>query len=193
MPERMSSPASHDAPARSAATDPDELAAEYAQVFFTGHPQSRLGLAAAASGAEALAVAGWCGPLHYDNDTANFSAVIHDWERRFGVRVVAVGFATLHLSVAAPPMKVIDALLVAAKHFAFCPDHVWQGSRPYTLAAYAERVIGAHSWDFWGTDLSPPGKRSLAPWEAIFKSFVSPWSAVPGPSSRLSRRRLQGG
>ncbi|MFF8271729.1 DUF4253 domain-containing protein [Streptomyces sp. NPDC016562] len=183
MPERMSSPASHDpaglleewwatyttidqdddmlsaktfgqdwsglAPARSAATDPDELAAEYAQAFLTGRPQSRLGLVAAPSGAEALAVAGWCGPLNYDNDTAKFSAVIRDWERRFGVRVVAVGFSTLHLSVAAPPIQEEDALLVAAEHFAFCPDNVWQGSRPYTLAAYAERIIGARSWDFW--------------------------------------------
>ncbi|MEW2136549.1 DUF4253 domain-containing protein [Streptomyces sp. NPDC005409] len=165
MPERMSSPASHDpaglleewwatytatdqdddnlsakrrlavtapfgqdwpgiAPARSAATDPDELAAEYAQAFLTGRPQSRLGLVAAPSGADALAVAGWCGPLNYDNDTAKFSAVIRDWERRFGVRVVAVGFSTLHLSVAAPPMQEEDALLVAAEHFAFCPDNV---------------------------------------------------------------------
>ncbi|MGI5478726.1 DUF4253 domain-containing protein [Streptomyces lavendofoliae] len=190
MPERMSSPASHDpaglleewwatytavdedddmlaatrrlavtaplgqdwpgiAPARSAATDPDELGAEHAQAFLTSRPQPRFGLVAAASGSEALTVAGWCGPLNYDNDTAKFSAVIGHWEHRFGVRVVAVGFSALHLSVAAPPMKEEDALLVAAEHFAFCPDNVWQGSRPYTLTAYAERLIGAHSWDFW--------------------------------------------
>ncbi|MFJ3921557.1 DUF4253 domain-containing protein [Streptomyces sp. NPDC090022] len=190
MPERMSSPASHDpaglleewwatytaidedddmldakrrlavtapfgqawpgiAPARSAATDPDELAAEYAQAFLTDRPQSRLGLVAAASGSETLTVAGWCGPLNYDNDTAKFSAVIRDWEHRFGARVIAVGFSTLHLSVATPPMNEEDALLVAAEHFAFCPDNVWQGSRPYTLTAYAERITGAHSWDFW--------------------------------------------
>ncbi|MGW5532431.1 hypothetical protein [Streptomyces xanthochromogenes] len=24
-----------------------------------------------------------------------------------------------------------------------------QSSRPYTLAAYAERIAGAHHWDFW--------------------------------------------
>jgi hypothetical protein len=69
--------------------------------------------------------------------------------RRFGACVVAVGFSTLHLSVAAPPAGEREALLVAAEHFAFCPDNIWQGSRPYTLAAYAERITGARRWDFW--------------------------------------------
>ncbi|GAB2964990.1 hypothetical protein GCM10023080_027890 [Streptomyces pseudoechinosporeus] len=93
--------------------------------------------------------AGWAGPCNYDNDTAKFSAVVRDWEHRFGARVVAVGFSTLHLSVAAPPANEHEALLVAAEHFAFCPDNIWQGSRPYTLAAYSERITGAHHWDFW--------------------------------------------
>ncbi|MCP9211507.1 DUF4253 domain-containing protein [Streptomyces cucumeris] len=130
-------------------TNPDQLAAEYAQAFLAERPQTRLGLVAAASGAEALAVAGWEGPCNYDNDTAKFSAVVRDWEQRFGARVVAVGFSTLHLSIAAPPVDEHEALLLAAEHFAFCPDNIWQGSRPYTLAAYAERIAGAHHWDFW--------------------------------------------
>ena len=137
------------APSGESAANADQLATENAEAFLSGRPQSRLGLVAAASGAEALTVAGWAGPLNYDDDTAKFSAVVRDWERRFGARVVAVGFSTLHLSVAAPPMNEEDALLVAAEHFAFCPDNVWQGDRPYTLAAYAERITGAHSWDFW--------------------------------------------
>ncbi|MFD6150973.1 DUF4253 domain-containing protein [Streptomyces sp. NPDC060243] len=134
---------------REVATNPDELAAEFAQAFLADHPQTRLGLVAAASGAEALTAAGWDGPCNYDNDTAKFSAVVRDWECRFGARVVAVGFSTLHLSITAPPVDEREALLVAAEHFAFCPDNVWQGSRPYTLAAYAERIAGAHRWDFW--------------------------------------------
>ncbi|WP_019710630.1 DUF4253 domain-containing protein [Streptomyces xinghaiensis] len=137
------------APSRQAAADADDLAAEYAQAFLADRPQSRLGLAAAASGADALTAAGWSGPANYDNDTAKFSAVIRDWEHRFGARVVAAGFSTLHLSVAAPPVTEEDALLIAAEHFAFCPDTIWQGSRPYTLAAYAERMTGVHNWDFW--------------------------------------------
>ncbi|MCZ2525934.1 DUF4253 domain-containing protein [Streptomyces sp. HB2AG] len=137
------------APGRGTATNADRLAAGYAQSFLSDHPQSRLGLVAAASGADALTAAGWSGPANYENDTAKFSAIVRDWERRFGARVVAVGFSTLHLSVAAPPTAEEDALLVAAEHFAFCPDNVWQGSRPCTLAGYAKRITGAHHWDFW--------------------------------------------
>jgi hypothetical protein len=62
---------------------------------------------------------------------------------------VGVGFAELCLSVAAPPMTIDDALPVAAEHFAFCPDNVWQGRHPFTLAGYAERLVGAASWTFW--------------------------------------------
>ncbi|MEW2417486.1 DUF4253 domain-containing protein [Streptomyces sp. NPDC046866] len=137
------------APSREVATNPDQLAAEFAQAFLAGRPQTRLGLFPAASGAEALAVSGWSGPCNYENDTAKLSAVVRDWERRFGARVVAVGFSTLHLSVAAPPADEHDALLVAAEHFAFCPDNIWQGRRPYTLAAYAQRLIDAPVWEFW--------------------------------------------
>ncbi|KAB7835515.1 DUF4253 domain-containing protein [Streptomyces mobaraensis] len=136
------------APVRKTAINPDHLAAEFAQAFLAHHPQARLGPVAATSGAEALTVAGWAGPCNFD-DTAKFSTVAQDWEHRFGARVVAVGFDTLHLSVASPPTLEREALLVAAEHFAFCPDNIWQGSAPYTLAAYAEQITGAHRWDFW--------------------------------------------
>ncbi|MGW6785220.1 DUF4253 domain-containing protein [Streptomyces sp. NPDC054987] len=137
------------AASRRAQADPDELASEFAEAFLVDRPRTRLGLIAAPSGAEALTVAGWFGSCNHDNDTAKISAVLHDWEHRFGTRVVAVGFDTLHLSVASPPVDEQEALLVAAEHFAFCPDNIWQGGRPYTLAAYAEQITGAHRWDFW--------------------------------------------
>ncbi|MFE6888225.1 DUF4253 domain-containing protein [Streptomyces sp. NPDC057694] len=127
----------------------NEMAVEYAHVFADQHPRARLGLVAAACGADALTAVGWDGPANYDNDTAKFSAVVRDWERRFGARVVAVGADTLHLSVAEPPTNIQDALQVAAEHFAFCPDNIWQGFHPCTLAAYAERIVGMNSWDFW--------------------------------------------
>ncbi|GGT68240.1 hypothetical protein GCM10010207_78740 [Streptomyces atratus] len=69
------------APSRETAINPDHLASEYAQAFLADRPQTRLGLVAAASGAEALAVVGWDGPCNYDNDTAKFSAVLRDWEQ----------------------------------------------------------------------------------------------------------------
>ncbi|WKU42889.1 DUF4253 domain-containing protein [Streptomyces sp. VNUA116] len=93
---------------------------------------------------------GWAGPCDYDNDTAKFSAIVRDWEHRFGARVMAVGFSTLRLSVATSPVGEHDALLVAAEHFVFCPDDIRQGGRPHTLAAYAKRITGSHPrWDFW--------------------------------------------
>ncbi|MFD8883716.1 DUF4253 domain-containing protein [Streptomyces erythrochromogenes] len=41
-----------------------------------------------------------------------------------------------------------DALPIAAEHFAFCPDNVWQGAHP-PLAAYAEHLIDLNCWEFW--------------------------------------------
>lgn len=137
------------APARAAGPDPDKEAAEYAEFFASLRPHVHLGLVPAASGADALTAVGWDGPANYDNDTAKFSAVLRTWEQRFGARVVAVGFDTLHLSIATPPTEPQHALLVAAEHFAFCPDNIWQGSRPHTLTSYAERLVDAHSWEFW--------------------------------------------
>ncbi|MFD4376162.1 DUF4253 domain-containing protein [Streptomyces sp. NPDC058486] len=137
------------APGREAAEDPDRLAAEHAEVLLSFGTEARLGLVEAASGAEALAAVGWSGPANHENDTARIAAVVADWERRFGARVFAVGFATLRLSVAAPPATLEEALPVAAEHFAFCPDNVWQGPRPQNLAAYAERLVGADVWTFW--------------------------------------------
>lgn len=137
------------APHRPFDRDPDEVAIEFAQVLADREPTARLGLVAADRGADAPASAGWDGPVNYDSDTARYSAVLRDWERRYGIRVVALGFSTLHVSVAAPPATKDEALRVGAEHFAFCPDTVWQGSRPYTLDAYAERIVGLNAWEFW--------------------------------------------
>ncbi|WP_435192322.1 hypothetical protein [Streptomyces sp. bgisy126] len=57
------------APSRDRATNPDQLATEFAHAFLADRPQTRLGLVAAASGAEALTAVGWSGPCNYDNVT----------------------------------------------------------------------------------------------------------------------------
>jgi hypothetical protein len=127
--------------------DPDETADASAETLRAGAPAARLGLVATDRGADAIAVVGWTGPLNHDGDTGRFAAVLRDWEGRFGARVVGVGFDTLHLSVAAPPRTEDDALHVAAEHFAFCPDNVWQGSG--TLTDYARDILGERTWGFW--------------------------------------------
>jgi hypothetical protein len=83
-----------------------------------------------------------------ENDTARLSAVLRSWEDRFATRVIGVGFAELYLSVAAPPTDHAAAFHIAAEHFAFCPDNVWQGSTP-DLAGYAGQLVDAPIWSFW--------------------------------------------
>ena len=125
--------------------DPDEVADAYAeQALDQG---LRLGLTAALRGADALTVTGWPGPVNHTTDTAEISAVVRSWEERFGARVVVVGFDTLQLSVAAPPADRDTALRVAAEHFAFCPDLVWQGA--LSLESYADALLDRPTWWFW--------------------------------------------
>ncbi|PDP84511.1 hypothetical protein CQJ94_27985 [Glycomyces fuscus] len=129
--------------------DPGLTAAECAEIMVENGVGSRLGLVPAASGAEAVAASGWAGPLNHDNDTAVFAAVVADWERRFGVRVLGMGFATLTLAVAAPPADTGQALRVAAEHFAFCPDNLWQDPAHRDLRTYAGTLVDRPVWHFW--------------------------------------------
>ncbi|MFE2166330.1 DUF4253 domain-containing protein [Streptomyces sp. NPDC059447] len=138
------------AAAGSPVRDPEAAAAELAAACMRegwfGRP--RLALVPAGRGADVPAAIGWGGPLNHENDTARISAVLRSWEDRFGARVLALGFDRLDLYVAAPPRTLVEALPVAAEHFAFCPDNVRQGSG--TVRAYAEEaLIGRDHWSFW--------------------------------------------
>ncbi|MDX2293322.1 MULTISPECIES: DUF4253 domain-containing protein [Streptomyces] len=135
------------APGRTPVEDPGRPADEHADALLSFGAEARLGLVEAASGAEALVVTGWSGPVNHAG-TGEIAAVVADWERRFGARVFAVGFDTLRLSVAAPPATLEEALPIAAEHFAFCPDNLWQGPCG-DLTAYAEHLVGADEWTFW--------------------------------------------
>jgi hypothetical protein len=129
--------------------DPDERAAEVADLIVSQGllRVPRLGLVPAGRGADTLTAAGWTGPLNFENDTAKISTVLRNWEDRFGVRVIGADFATLHLSVAAPPVDEDHALEVAAEHYAFCPDNVDQGCG--SLEEYAKQLLDAPLWSFW--------------------------------------------
>jgi hypothetical protein len=132
-------------------TNPDAQAVTNARALQACFANWRLGLVPADRGADALTNVGWMGPANYDNDTALFSAVVRSWEDRFGARVIGVGFASLYLSVAAPPATFDEALRVGAEHFAFCPDTLWPQSpwQADNLAHYAKELVGATSWKFW--------------------------------------------
>ena len=81
-------------------------------------------------------------------DPALLSAVLRSWEVRWKARVVAMGFATLTLTVGNPPRDETAALAVAAEHFALCPDNIWQGSLD-TMTAYAAHLRDNRTWEFW--------------------------------------------
>ncbi|BCB78345.1 DUF4253 domain-containing protein [Phytohabitans flavus] len=128
--------------------DPGELAERCVTELLAGKAGLRLGLVAATRSSDAIAVVGWQGAVNYIGDAAHLSAVLSSWEDRFGVRLVGVGFAELYLSVAAPPTSDAEAIRVAAEHFAFCPDNIWQSSTT-NLVDYAKRLIDATIWSFW--------------------------------------------
>ncbi|GAA2945989.1 DUF4253 domain-containing protein [Streptomyces violaceus] len=132
--------------------DPDAVAAGIADALLEdGGPlkDPRLALVPARRSADIPTAIGWTGPANHESDTARVSAVLRSWEDRFGIRVVALGFDHLLVSVAAPPTTLAEAEAVAAEHFAFCPDNIRQGTDP-TLRAYAEhQVIDQPTWHFW--------------------------------------------
>ncbi|MFG2041418.1 DUF4253 domain-containing protein [Dactylosporangium sp. NPDC048998] len=137
------------APAGEPREDPHDCADALTRELLHDSPRTpwRLGLVPAARGADALTVMGWAGPVNYDNDTAKFSAVLRSWEDRFGISVVEIDSSTLTVSVASPPADLDAALHLAAEHFAFCPDNLWQG--PDTIGEYAPLLVDARSWSFW--------------------------------------------
>jgi hypothetical protein len=128
---------------------PDDVADQLAETLLRSDPTMRLGLAMAESGADALTVMGWSGPTNYTNDTAHITAILRDWQKRFGTRTISLnGHATLTLSVATPPTNHPQALRIAAEHFAFCPDNIWQ-SATNTLISHAETLVNKNAWTFW--------------------------------------------
>ncbi|MET9695259.1 DUF4253 domain-containing protein [Streptomyces sp. NPDC006514] len=137
------------APPGRTAAGPDTTAADVVKAL-VGHSlkSPRLALVPVGRAADLPAAIGWSGPVNYENDVARLCAVLRSWEDRFGVRVVALSYARLDLSVAAPPQTLDEALAVAAEHFAFCPDNIWQGYE--SIRVYAEdALVGNPHWTFW--------------------------------------------
>ncbi|MBA9007574.1 DUF4253 domain-containing protein [Thermomonospora cellulosilytica] len=134
------------APAGPPGGDPDKTAREHVLACHVGD-SVLLGLVPAGRGADALTRMGWSGPCNHTDHTQEISAVVRSWEDRFGARVTSVGFATLDLSVAAPPATLDQAIEIAVEHHAFCPDNVRQGCGD--LTRYAESLVDAEHWSFW--------------------------------------------
>jgi hypothetical protein len=107
----------------------------------------RLGLVATTRPADAPAVVGWTGPLNYESDMGKLSAVMRSWEDRFGAYLIALGFDTMTFFVERPPTTIEQATAIAAEHFGFCPDRVWQDLG--SLRSLATSLVDAPLWQFW--------------------------------------------
>lgn len=143
------------APAPEGKTAPDDTAPDDTAARLTAElagddewlKGARGALVPARRGADIPAVLGWGGATNH-TDAVQLSTILRSWEDRFGIRVVGLGPDLLTVSVAAPPRTTAEALAVAAEHYAFCPDNVWDGYD--TIRAYAaEEVLDRHEWTFW--------------------------------------------
>ncbi|MFE0678628.1 DUF4253 domain-containing protein [Streptomyces sp. NPDC058867] len=139
------------APAARLTSEPGTCAARIADSLCDGTRRwlesPHLALVPARRSADIPATLGWTGPLNHENDVARLCAVLRSWEDRFGIRVVALGFDTLHVSVAAPPADPETAEALAAEHYAFCPDNLAQYDDG--LRQYAKELMGERLWSFW--------------------------------------------
>lgn len=124
------------------ATDPTDDRAVLASL-----PSRRIGLVAAKRPADVITALGWLGGANLHQDPVLMSIVLRSWEDRWAARVVEIGFDTLTLTVGIPPRDRQTSLALAAEHFAFCPDNIWQGAD--TLVAYAESLQQSSIWSFW--------------------------------------------
>ncbi|MET8982698.1 DUF4253 domain-containing protein [Streptomyces sp. NPDC004539] len=140
------------APAPTLVADPDARAAEVADSLTQGgsspYEGLRLALVPARRSADVPAALGWSGAVNYEEDVARLCAVLRSWEERFGIRVVALSYDRLSVSVAAPPATPEEAEALALEHLGLCPYAVLRTDED-TLEVYAKGLIGAPAWHFW--------------------------------------------
>jgi len=110
-------------------------------------PARRIGLVAANRAADIITALGWNGGVNLHQDPVLMSVVLRSWEDRWAARVVEIGFDILTLTVGIVARDRQTALALAAEHFAFCPDNVWQGTG--ALIPYGESIQGSRIWAFW--------------------------------------------
>ncbi|OMQ14156.1 hypothetical protein A7K94_0218650 [Modestobacter sp. VKM Ac-2676] len=136
---------------------PGRGAADERGVLLTSeHELPRLGgllLVPATRPADAVAQLGWSGAVNWSLTGASISAVLRSWEDRFGAYLVGIGGATLDLVVLRPPVTARQCDLMAAEHFAFCPDNFFPQNglddQPISQGDYAARLRRATTWHFW--------------------------------------------
>jgi hypothetical protein len=107
----------------------------------------RIGLVMASRPADTLVSIGWHGAANHHDTSAPLTAVLRSWEERFAATVMHVGFDTIDLLVERPAASRPAALALAAEHFAFCDDNIYQGVG--SISEYADGLLDATWWSFW--------------------------------------------
>ena len=131
------------APATTGLADPAGLEAAVASL----ESPLRIGLVLASRPADALVSIGWDGAANYHATAAPLTVILRSWEDRFGATLMHVGFDTVDLLVERPAPADQAALAIAAEHFAFCMDNIYQGAG--SISEYAQQLPGATRWSFW--------------------------------------------
>lgn len=103
-----------------------------------------LGLVESPDSAGTVAASGW---VHQLGGGPGCTAVLRSWQERFGVRLCALGYDWLSVTVGwpVPINEVALARRVAAEHVAFCPDILGM----VDFEDYAHGLITAVVWRFW--------------------------------------------
>jgi hypothetical protein len=144
---RLLAPFSRSFPGLAPATSGRASPAALEQAVASLNAPMRIGLVAASRPADTLVSIGWQGAANYHRTAAPLTAVLRSWEERFAATVMHIGFDTVDLLVERPALSRQAALAVAAEHFAFCMDNIYQGAG--SISRYAREVAGATRWSFW--------------------------------------------
>ena len=133
---------------------PSSRVSEVVSVRALAAPDARIGLVSCSRPADAVAVVGWQGAINR-LQSSEVSAVLRNWEDRFGVVLAGLSFATLTLLVPHPPSEPAHALRLAAEIAAFCPDALWQGrdgawlGSDDTITGLGSLLLHRPVWRMW--------------------------------------------
>lgn len=95
---------------------------------------------------KATALLPW-GSYNENPEPAVHTAVLRDWNQRYGVELVTMTADVLEMSVARPPSTDQAALALAREQFSYAPDIVQQ--RVGDVETLAASLKNGHVWYFW--------------------------------------------
>jgi hypothetical protein len=142
----MRAPFSADFPGLAPAQD-QPLTAQHINQILGSLPPACIGLAAATRPADVLPLIGWQGAVNGFGGALPIATVLRSWERRFGAKLLEVGFAEISLLAYRPPRTTEVAQLLAAEQFAFCDECAGQGL--HDIKAITDHLLDAAVWTCW--------------------------------------------